>query len=321
MIYTVTLNPSIDHTLAIERFAVGGTFKASRSDVLPAGKGINVARVTATLGEPVTAVALVGHDEQAAFSVALAEAGVLDGLIAVAGRTRACVTILDPLAGTETHVREPGAAPPEAVSLVESALQHVSPGDWVAFAGSLPPGMPVNTYQRLIGLVTARGARALLDANGPPLLAGVRAAPTALKVNLFELRQVDSDDASSAREEDVADVPFSQVLAAARRIQKRRGTVVVVSLGRRGALGLDDQGVAWHAQTTLDRPVVDAVGSGDALGAGWIVAWARGCPFPEAMRWGVACGAANTLVQGAGKCRREDIDRLAARACVVEVGG
>jgi fructose-1-phosphate kinase PfkB-like protein len=66
---------------------------------------------------------------------------------------------------------------------------------------------------------------------------------------------------------------------------------------------------------------VDAVGSGDAFGAGWVVMQARGASYAESMRWGVACGAANTLLAGAGRCRREDIDRLAARACVVQIDG
>ena len=95
--------------------------------------------------------------------------------------------------------------------------------------------------------------------------------------------------------------------------------MVVVSMGERGAVGLDSDGRAWWAGTRLDQPVVDAVGSGDALGGGWVVSEARGEPFPEALRTGVACGAANTLVAGAGRCRRSDIDRLAARATVREL--
>ena len=63
MIYTLTLNPTIDHTLTIEAFRVGGTFKAAHAARQPAGKGINVARVAATLGEPVVALGLVGESE------------------------------------------------------------------------------------------------------------------------------------------------------------------------------------------------------------------------------------------------------------------
>jgi fructose-1-phosphate kinase PfkB-like protein len=95
--------------------------------------------------------------------------------------------------------------------------------------------------------------------------------------------------------------------------------VVVVSLGERGVLGLDRDGHAWRARVTLDRPVVDAVGSGDALCGGLVVALARDDAFPDVLRLGVACGAANTLVAGAGRCRKADIERLTAHASVGEL--
>jgi tagatose 6-phosphate kinase len=321
MIYTVTLNPSIDHTLTVEQFQVGGTFKAAQSERLPAGKGINVARVAATLGEPVVALGLVGRDSMPAFAVALAEAGVEDRLTPVPGAARISVTILDPVEHSETHLREPGASPPvEALDRLAGILDQVSHRDWVVFSGSLPPGIPADTYRTLIRRCTERGARTVLDANGPPLLAGVDAPPTLLKLNLFELRmlhpaqRVEELQAEGTAEQ--GDVPLQDVLPVARRARARGASMLVVSLGERGVIGLDASGRAWSATTQLDRPVVDAVGSGDALGAGCVVALARGASFPEALRLGVACGAANTLLAGAGRCRLDDIEGLAARATV-----
>jgi len=92
--------------------------------------------------------------------------------------------------------------------------------------------------------------------------------------------------------------------------------MVVVSRGAQGILALDEEGGAWQAAVDLDRPVVDAVGSGDALAGGLLVGLVRGTSFAEALRLGVACGAANALLAGAGRCRREDIDRLFRRARV-----
>lgn len=320
MIYTVTLNPSIDHTLTVEQFQVGGTFKATHSERLPAGKGINVARVAATLGEPVAALGLVGRDSMPAFAAALDEAGIENRLTPIPGAARISVTILDPLGRTETHLREPGPQPPvEALGRVQDILGRVSVRDWVVFAGSLPPGLPVDAYRDLIRLCANRGAQTLLDANGPPLLAGASAPPTLLKVNLFELRQVDARQAVGTVEQEW-DASLQDVLSAARRVRARGTPMVVVSMGERGVIGLDLGGTAWSAVTQLDRPVVDAVGSGDALGAGCVVALARGMSFAEALRLGVACGAANTLVAGAGRCHLCDIERLAARATLTSLG-
>jgi tagatose 6-phosphate kinase len=331
MIYTVTLNPSIDHTLSVERFQVGETFKATHSDCLPAGKGINVARVAATLGEPVTALGLVGQDSMPAFAATLTEAAIENRLVPVPGATRISVTILDPVGHTETHLREPGVQPPiEALDRVHRILGQVSDQDWVVFAGSLPPGLPVDTYRNLIRLCADQGARTLLDANGPPLLSGVTAPPTLLKVNLFEFRMlhpawqaVGCQAAGTTERQRMLHptwgVSPAEILDAARDLQARRVRMVVVSLGERGVIGLDPQGRAWSASTQLDRSVVDAVGSGDALGAGCVVALSRGMSFAEALRLGVACGAANTFVAGAGRSHLSDIKRLTARATVASL--
>lgn len=320
MIYTVTLNPTVDRTLTVERFRVGGTFKASHSDLLPAGKGINVARVVATLGYPVAALGFVGERDVTMFRTELAEAGIDNRLIPVPGSTRSSVTILDPTNHTETHLREQGQTPPAgALSEIEKALSRTAPGDWVVFAGSLPPGLSAETYRHLIGVCARRGARTILDANGPALLSGAGAPPTVLKPNLFELWQVDQQQAEATAEQDLGEWPVAEVLHASRRIQGRGVSMVVVSRGERGVLGVDRDGRAWKAQVPLNAPVVDAVGCGDALAGGLVVALARGDAFPEVLRLGAACGAANTLVAGAGRCRRADVERLVVHARVDEL--
>jgi tagatose 6-phosphate kinase len=331
MIHTVTLNPSIDHTLTVECFEVGGTFKAAQSERLPAGKGINVARVAATLGEPVAALGLVGQDSMPAFAAALASQGIEDRLVPIPGAARISVTILDPLGRTETHLREPGPRPPiEALERVQEILGRVSDRDWVVFAGSLPPGLPVDAYRALIRLCADRGAQTLLDASGLPLLSGVTAPPTLLKVNLFEVRMLyPAWQAVGGQAEGTAernrmfhpawDASPAEIVDAARDLQARGVSMVIVSMGERGVIGLDPQGRAWSASTQLDRPVIDAVGSGDALGAGCVVALSRGTSFAQALRLGVACGAANTLVVGAGRCRLGDIEQLAARTTVTSL--
>jgi 1-phosphofructokinase family hexose kinase len=320
MIYTLTLNPTIDRTLTVERFRVGGTFKASRSVVLPAGKGINASRVIAALGEPVTALGLVGASDMASFLASLAQQGIANRLLAVPGTTRNSVTILDPADDSETHLREPGCVlPSEAMREIESALDALLPGDWILLAGSLPPGMPEDTYRTLSRRCAARGAYTLLDTNGSALLAGADAPPTLLKPNLFELWQLDQGHPDIQTEADLDDVPVKEVLAAAHRVRQRGIQMVVVSRGKQGVVALDSDGRAWQAAVDLDRAVVDAVGSGDALAGGLLVGLVRGEPLAEALRLGVACGAANTLSTGAGRCRREDIDRLfrQARVCAL----
>ena len=112
MIYTVTLNPTIDRSMTVPRFAVGGTFKADECTRQAAGKGINVARVASTLEEPVVALGLVGWQDEAFFAETLAGTGIESRLVPVPGPTRISVTVLDPELGIGTHLRESGAVPP-----------------------------------------------------------------------------------------------------------------------------------------------------------------------------------------------------------------
>jgi len=317
MIYTVTLNPTIDRAMTVPRFAVGGTYKADECTCQAAGKGINVARVASTLEEPAIALGLVGRQDQPFFAEALAAIGVESRLVPVPGPTRISVTVLDPVAGTGTHLRELGAIPP-AGSLEEvlATLDDLSAGDWVVLSGSLPPGLREDTYGVLIEHCRQRGAQTVLDTSGAALLAAVDAGPTLLKPNLFELWQIDCRQADVSAEHNPEEWAVDEICAAARRLLARGLQRVVVSLGARGVLGIEEGGAAWRAAVTLDQPVVDTVGCGDALAAGLVVSLARGESFVDALCLGVSCGAANALVRGAGRCERTDIERFFARAVV-----
>jgi fructose-1-phosphate kinase PfkB-like protein len=153
----------------------------------------------------------------------------------------------------------------------------------------------------------------MLDSSGVALLAAVDGRPTVLKPNLFELWQIDRRQADVSAERNLEEWTVDEICAAARRVLARGVRVVVVSLGKRGVLGIEEGGIAWQAAVTLDRPVVDTVGCGDALAAGLVVSLARGEGLVNALRLGVSCGAANALVRGAGRCERQDIERLLAR--------
>jgi fructose-1-phosphate kinase PfkB-like protein len=159
----------------------------------------------------------------------------------------------------------------------------------------------------------------MLDTNGPALLAGAEAPPTLLKPNLLELWQLDHGRADVVAGSDLYGQPIGDLLTAARRVRQWGVEIVVVSRGEQGILALDPDGQAWSAMVDLDRPVVDAVGSGDALAAGLLVGLERDLSFVDTLRLGVACGAANTLLAGAGCCHRGDIDRLRDRARVSRV--
>jgi 1-phosphofructokinase family hexose kinase len=159
-------------------------------------------------------------------------------------------------------------------------------------------------YAELTALVHANGGLVCLDTDGLPLVEGIRARPDLIKPNREELERL-------VGHETVTD---AEVLKAATQLRDRGIANVVVSLGRQGTIALGADG-AWRA---YPPPVetVSAVGSGDSLVAGLVLALSRGDSLEEGLRIGTAAGAATAMRPGTRLARGDDIRRLIPRVVV-----
>jgi len=303
LIITVTLNTAIDRTLEIGNFQVGKVFQARLSRKIPSGKGINVARVVEILGHRVRALGFVGELEVGFYHESLQTDRIALDLIPVAGHTRMNTTIIDPVLKTETHIREPGfEITEEHLNHLERKLaKQISKEDIVVFSGSIPAGAPPCVYKDLILMCHEKRAKTLLDSSGEALRYGVEASPYMVKPNLQELESILNEKMNS-------DADLASGIC---QINRSGVRWVVVSMGAEGTMAGSSEGV-WKAWVNLDH-VVNTVGSGDALLAGLAVSLAEGRGLLEALQLGVACGAANAMVSGAGLCRRSDIEALHQR--------
>ena len=180
-----------------------------------------------------------------------------------------------------------------------AALGALAPPPRVlVLSGSLPRGVAPDLYARL-ARATPAGCRVVLDTSGPALAAGIAAGPHLVKPNRNELAAL-----TGAPVDDLADL-----VAAARRLVADHGVgAVVVSLGAAGALACDATG-GWLATAPPVR-VRSAVGAGDSMVGGLVVALDRGDPLPDALRLGVAAGTAAVLTDGTQLCRAADVARL-----------
>jgi len=181
MVITVTLNPALDRALEVKDFRVGDHARAVLRALVPAGKGINVARGVARLGGRATACALVGRGEMERFRAVLEADGASHILCAVRGVTRTNTTILDPAGGTTTHLREEGftvrAAELERLRrrLVRAVAEARAAGPVsVAFCGSLPRGLKTSDWLGLLAACRRAGASVLVDTSGEPLRAALQ---------------------------------------------------------------------------------------------------------------------------------------------------
>ncbi len=301
-IITVALNPAVDRTLEVPGLELGGHVRGRLVSTQPAGKAVNVARLLGTLGTPCVLTGFVGRDERGRFVRSLEKLPVRVEMFEADKATRENITLIDPEKGVETHVRD------EGFRLTEDELEKITrklyilsgEGAYVLFTGSLPPDMGAGAFARMLHVCRSREARPAVDSSGPglePVRAGE--AMWLVKPNLTELAQLTGRTVSSE-----AEVPEA---AAALRDHVE---LVVVTLGPAGAY-VFGAGGAWRAAAKCDpRAVVNTVGCGDALLAGFVRAHAAGHDLDDCLRWGVAVGTAASMQVRAGEVDPEQAEAL-----------
>ena len=302
MILCVNLNAAIDKTIVVDSFQLGQIHRPKAVKSLPGGKGCNVARALKQFGEAPVVTGWVGGTAGQFIENGLRQEGIGTDFIYTDFESRTCTSVLDSSNQVMTEIYEKGdAVPPEKVAEMLARFgEMVGECTAVTLSGSLPPGVPQDFYAQLINLAHKASVPTFLDSSKEALLQGVAARPFLIKPN-------ESEVAILAGRELTTTTDFATAAAA---ISSRYKTIVVLSLGKEGAIAAQGQEVI-HVQ----NPQVEAqsaVGSGDCMLAGLAYGFTRGYPLAEAVKVGVAAGTANTLVIGAGQFTRRDFDDIYA---------
>jgi 6-phosphofructokinase 2 len=227
--------------------------------------------------------------------------GVRQRPVPVAGWTRANLNVLEEVSGRQFRFCMPGAtlAEPEWSGLLDWLRQLQPPPDFLVASGSLPPGVPVDFYARVATVAREKGSRLVLDTSGAPLARAVEEGIYLLKPSLREFQALTG-------EHDADESKLASLAAAV--IHRGWCETLVLSLGAGGALW-----VTASERERLAAPAVrvkSSVGAGDSLVAGVVLSLAQGRSLREAVRFGVAAGAAAVMNPGTALCRREDVERL-----------
>jgi len=307
VITVVGINTAIDHLMRVDTLHLGEVNRTVHEQVLPGGKGLHVAQTIAALGEPVQLIGLIDAAHRNLTARRMSERGVLFHGVEIDAPLRHCIALQD-ADGRITEVLGQG---PQLGERDRAALQRafrlaLAESELVILSGSLPRGLPVDTYAELAQQVHAAGKRCLIDASGEVLRQAVAAQPFLLKPN--------RDEAEALFGRSVGDLDAA--VTALRELAARGVAMPVLSLGAQGALGMDDSGV-WHAAVELEQ-VRNTVGSGDCFLAGMAVAIRRREPLCEALRLAVACGAANAMDVETGYVRPDQVEALLGRVRVRE---
>jgi 6-phosphofructokinase 2 len=300
-IVTLTMNPALDENSSVEYVFSDAKLRCQAPRQEPGGGGINVARAVARLGGEALAIYAAGGPSGDLLGKLLEQEGVPRLVIPIAEWTRRNVNVRENATGRQYRFVFPGPTLSENEwRRCLDTLKRVRPHpEFVVASGSLPPGVPVDFYARVAGIARELKARFVLDASGKPLRLAVEEGVFLVKPSLDEFQQLTE---GGARAE-------SSLAEAARHlIAKGHCEAVVLSLGGGGAL--------WVTAAQEERlvaptvPVASSVGAGDAMVAGIVLSLVREKSLPEAVRFGVAAGAASVMNPGTELCRREDAERL-----------
>jgi 1-phosphofructokinase len=299
VIVTLTLNPSLDRTIEVDRLTRGAVIRAGGAHLDPGGKGVNVSRALLANGVPSRAVVPCGGADGQRLVGLLEREGVDVLAVPTSGATRSNVTLAEP-DGTVTKVNEPGAPmPPEDLARVAAAvLRAAGSADWVVGCGSLPPDVPVDVYAMLVRRLAGTDVRVAVDTSGPALLAAVAAGAVLVKPNREELAEAVGRPLAS----------LGDVVDAARELRSWGAGTVLASLGADGAVLVDTDGVIVGESLPIEPR--STVGAGDAFLAGFLAAGAAGeKALAEALAWGSAAAA----LPGSRMPGPDDISRDAVR--------
>lgn len=300
MLLSLTCNPAIDRVQIVPGFRHAESVRVLESRDTAGGKGLNVTRTAQTLGARVRACGpLAGDAGRHIAALAAAEGFDAAWYWMQSGESRTCVLVTDPAASDSLAINEVGPLMNRADwdGLADLVRGECAAATVLVVSGSLMPGVDPVWLAGLLHDVQTR-LPVFLDTSGAALQAGLELPLDLLKVNGHEL---------GAALGTVITTP-AEAMRAAHTVRARGMRRVIVTLGRLGAVALDESG-AWLVRAP-EVPLVSPIGSGDALMAGVAVALMRGEPLPEALRLGVACGASNAAHAGAGVVVPAEVERL-----------
>ena len=287
MIYTVTFNPAIDYVIQVGGPLRTGTInRTTAEDFQFGGKGINVSGVLKTLGLPSVALGFVAGFTGRALEQGLQQQGLATDLILVEqGMTRINVKVKGQ-EETEINGMGPVITDRDMATLYEK-LDALQPGDTLVLSGSIPTCLAQDTYEQILARLEGRDLRIVVDATKDLLVNVLKYRPFLIKPNNHELGEIFG----------TTPVTDEDIIACARKLQAMGGRNILVSLAGDGALLLDETG-ASHRIGCPKGQVVNSVGAGDSMVAGFLTGWLQTGDYGYALKLGTAAGSATAFSLG-----------------------
>ncbi len=282
MIYTITFNPAIDYVAKVDKLTLGETNRTVGEVIHPGGKGINVSIVLKRLGVENRAIGFVGGWTGEALTEMISKTGITADFIQAEGITRINVKIKERL---ETEINGKGVVVGETeINELYNKLNAVCDGDWVVLAGSIPSGMKKTLYADIMDDLSDKKVNFVVDATGDALIKTLPYKPFLIKPNTQELEEI-----FGVKIENENDVVIQ-----AKKLLEKGARNVIVSMGGDGAIMASEDGKVMKLSAPKGK-VIDTVGAGDSLVAGFIAGYINSSSLERAFVTGVATGSATAF--------------------------
>ena len=283
MIYTVTLNPSLDYIMHVDDFQYGETNRSKQEEIYPGGKGFNVSMILQRLGIQNKALGFIAGFTGEEIENQLNIRGLDVDFITLA---EGCSRINVKMKGkAETEIN--GAGPfihEDELQLLYDQIENLQDGDLLILAGSIPGSLPKDIYEKIIELVQNKNIETVVDCTNQALIKVLPFHPFLVKPNQRELEEIFSCELHNDTE----------IIYAATKLQKMGAKNVLISLGGNGAILITDDNHIYKANVAKGK-VINTVGSGDSMIAGFIAGYASTSSYEEALKMGSACGGATAF--------------------------
>lgn len=284
MIYTVTFNPAIDYIVRLDKFIAGATNRVNYEQVLGGGKGINVSIVLKNLGIDNTALGFMsGFTGQEIFRQ-LHKFGCKSDFIELPnGFSRINVKIKTDEQETEVNGQGPDI-PQSAIDELFAKLDKLTSGDTLVLAGSIPQSLPDDIYEKIMSRLENRNINIVVDATKKLLLNVLKYRPFLIKPNNHELAEMFNVCLSN----------HDDIIFYAKKLQDMGAKNVLVSMGKDGAILVDQNGSTVYSPVPKGK-LVNSIGAGDSMVAGFLTGYYETGDFKHAFYMGVATGSASAF--------------------------
>lgn len=307
MIVTLTLNPCTDRTVTVDSFYPGETNRAQKVQTDICGKGINVSAVLKNLEQETMCFGFCPKEDKEKLTGFLNHLSIPCEFVETEGGLRVNLKIFDASKGVLTEVNEKGTPVSEAAVslLLEKAEKVFEKASVLVLSGSVPPGVPSDIYRRLTEKAAKKGIRVILDASGDLLKEGIKGKPYLIKPNMEELEELFGRKFNDEQE----------ILKAAESLVKAGVSYVCISMGKRGAFLVGEEGALFSP--ALSVPVRGIQGAGDSLVAGMCMAIQQEGDMETMLQSAVAAAGGSLLREGTKLCRKKDFQELLQKVKIV----